>query len=255
MQLLIVIFFALYGLLIGSFLNVCIYRLPRGLNITTDRSHCTSCGHTLTAFDLIPVASYLFLGRKCRYCHNPISGRYALIELLTMLVYTLLAIVFKPNGLDIQLLKAAAYAIAFSVFIVWGMIRFDGARPTRKTYIFMFALAALSTLLDDKPLLMLIGMISMLVTSLLLYLLKLWQVQTEHAGHEIIATTACGLYIAWPGTSVVAAILVITLAIMNIWKNSRPLSTSNPGRWLGLLIITLAFAGVVLRESSIPWFY
>ena len=58
--------FALYGLLLGSFLNVCIYRLPRHQKIGNDRSHCADCGHILAPADLIPVISYLMLGRRCR---------------------------------------------------------------------------------------------------------------------------------------------------------------------------------------------
>lgn len=71
------------GLLIGSFLNVCIYRMPAEESIVTPPSHCGSCGHRLGPIDLVPVLSWLFLKGKCRYCGARISPRYALVELLT----------------------------------------------------------------------------------------------------------------------------------------------------------------------------
>jgi len=73
----------IYGLIIGSFLNVCIYRIPREESIVSPPSHCPNCGTRLKAFDLIPLFSYLIFQRKCRYCHLGISPRYFLVELLT----------------------------------------------------------------------------------------------------------------------------------------------------------------------------
>lgn len=76
----------IFGTLIGSFLNVVIWRLPRGQGLG-GRSHCPQCGTTLGARDLVPVASYLFLARRCRHCHHLISGRYALMEITTGLLF------------------------------------------------------------------------------------------------------------------------------------------------------------------------
>jgi leader peptidase (prepilin peptidase)/N-methyltransferase len=72
-----------FGLIIGSFLNVVIYRLPRGESIVLPPSHCTNCQHRLKPWDLIPVLSYLGLRGKCRYCQTKINLRYPLVELLT----------------------------------------------------------------------------------------------------------------------------------------------------------------------------
>ena len=74
----------LYGVAIGSFLNVVIWRLPRGQSIAEPTwSYCPRCEHRLGAFDLFPVLSFLGLGAKCRYCRQPISWRYPGVELLT----------------------------------------------------------------------------------------------------------------------------------------------------------------------------
>ena len=65
----------LLGLIIGSFLNVLIYRLPRHESVSRGRSHCPSCHHQLSGLDLVPVFSYLLLHRRCRYCHQPLAAR------------------------------------------------------------------------------------------------------------------------------------------------------------------------------------
>lgn len=76
------------GLSIGSFLNVCIWRLPRGQSLLYPPSYCPSCGHRLGALDLVPVFSYLFLKGKCRYCQRNISPAYPLVELTTAVYFT-----------------------------------------------------------------------------------------------------------------------------------------------------------------------
>jgi len=84
-------FFGVFGLVIGSFLNVCIYRIPEGRTIVKGHSMCMSCGHELGALDLVPLFSWVFLKGKCRYCGSPIASRYAKIEGLTCLIFAVLA--------------------------------------------------------------------------------------------------------------------------------------------------------------------
>ena len=79
---LLAIIIFLYGIIIGSFLNVCIYRLPKKENIVTTRSHCMSCGYQLKWYDLIPLFSWLALGGRCRKCRAKISIQYPVIEAL-----------------------------------------------------------------------------------------------------------------------------------------------------------------------------
>jgi leader peptidase (prepilin peptidase)/N-methyltransferase len=75
------------GLLVGSFLNVAIYRLPLGLSLAEPPSHCPKCGRRVAARDNVPVLGWLFLGGKCRHCRRPISWRYPAVELITGLLW------------------------------------------------------------------------------------------------------------------------------------------------------------------------
>ena len=80
---------AALGLTIGSFLNVCIYRLPRGESVVSPPSRCPSCGRELRWFENVPVFGYLFLGGRCRTCRSPVSPMYPMVEAATALVFLL----------------------------------------------------------------------------------------------------------------------------------------------------------------------
>ena len=76
-----------FGCCIGSFLNVCIYRLPLGMSLVSPPSHCTTCDHKISVWENIPIFSYLFLRGKCRWCGAPISPKYLIGEMLVGLMY------------------------------------------------------------------------------------------------------------------------------------------------------------------------
>ncbi|NCA81639.1 MAG: prepilin peptidase [Opitutae bacterium] len=86
-------FIFLAGLCIGSFLNVCIWRIPRDESIVWPGSHCPACNHAIAAWDNLPLLSWLVLNGKCRHCKAPISPRYFLVELLTGALFTVLWLV------------------------------------------------------------------------------------------------------------------------------------------------------------------
>ncbi len=109
----------LLGLLIGSFLNVCIYRLPEQQSIVAPPSHCMTCNTRLKPWDLIPVFSYLFSRGRCHYCGASFSARYALVELLTAVLFVWCS---EKFGLSLELLKAL---ILTAFFIVITFIDYD----------------------------------------------------------------------------------------------------------------------------------
>ena len=105
----------LFGIAIGSFLNVCICRIPKHENITTTRSHCVSCGNVIGWYDLIPVLSYLLLRGKCRKCGAKLSIQYPVVELLNGILYCLILAVM---GLDVKSVLTMALTSALIVIAV-----------------------------------------------------------------------------------------------------------------------------------------
>jgi len=87
----------LFGLLIGSFLNVCIYRLPLGQSLVSPPSRCTACGYSLRWYDNIPIVSWVMLAGRCRQCRAPISVQYPVVELVTGVLFAVVAVV-TPLG-------------------------------------------------------------------------------------------------------------------------------------------------------------
>ena len=104
----------LLGLLTGSFLNVCIRRLPVGQSVVSPGSHCPDCGTPIAWRDKIPVLSFFILGRRCGDCKRSISWRYPTVELLNAVVYVLLA-TFEGGGLEFC--KHAVFASMMIVLI------------------------------------------------------------------------------------------------------------------------------------------
>src|SRR5580698_1470970 len=101
----------LAGLLIGSFLNVCVFRLPRDLSVVAPRSFCTNCEKTISWYDNIPVVSYVLLRGRCRHCQEHIQWRYPAVELATAAAF---AVCVGALGLT---LPAAKYAIFSAILI------------------------------------------------------------------------------------------------------------------------------------------
>jgi leader peptidase (prepilin peptidase)/N-methyltransferase len=104
------------GLLVGSFLNVCIYRLPRRESLNWPGSHCTSCDRPLSWYENIPLVSWLVLRGRCRTCHTPISPVYPIVEALTGLVFlTAFELYALTPLLAVRLLFACAMIVLFVI--------------------------------------------------------------------------------------------------------------------------------------------
>jgi leader peptidase (prepilin peptidase)/N-methyltransferase len=115
MEAVLIIFFALLGMILASFLNVCIDRLPANRSLVFPPSHCDACNHRLAAKDLIPIFSYLWLRGRCRYCRAHIPGRVLWVEISTAALFGLS---YWQYGLSIELAIALFYICLFTVILV-----------------------------------------------------------------------------------------------------------------------------------------
>ncbi len=107
---------ALLGLSVGSFLNVCVHRLPRGESLVRPASRCPHCGYVLRWYDNIPVLSYALLRGRCRQCRGGIAFRYPALELTTLAVFLVHGAVFGWSGLlVVRLLFACALVVLFAI--------------------------------------------------------------------------------------------------------------------------------------------
>ncbi|MDD4754324.1 MAG: prepilin peptidase [Desulfitobacteriaceae bacterium] len=109
----------IFGLIIGSFLNVCIYRIPRGESVIYPKSCCPSCGKPLAPYDLVPVLSFLWLRARCRFCQSRISWRYPLVEILTGSIFLMIFLVLEPG------MKLVPYFFLASLLIIISFIDID----------------------------------------------------------------------------------------------------------------------------------
>ena len=115
MVLIVLVFVLAFGLIIGSFLNVCIYRLPLGESLAWPASHCPSCRTPIKPYDNIPVISYLLLRGRCRTCGNPISPQYPIVELLTTGVFLSAFLLYPPPLLFQRIVFGCAMIVLFFV--------------------------------------------------------------------------------------------------------------------------------------------
>ncbi len=107
------IFVFIFGLIVGSFANVLVYRLPRGQGVVKGRSRCPRCRKKLWWGDLIPVLSFIWLRGQCRYCHKPISWRYPMVELISGLLFLLPWLYLASGGTG---------AVVFYIFLLENLL-------------------------------------------------------------------------------------------------------------------------------------
>jgi leader peptidase (prepilin peptidase)/N-methyltransferase len=110
-----VLFTALAGLMFGSFLNVCIYRLPRAESLAFPASHCPACGRPLSWFENVPVFGYLWLRGRCRTCRAAIGPMYPIVEIATAILFVA---AYKYFGLSLLMVSRLGFACAMLVLFV-----------------------------------------------------------------------------------------------------------------------------------------
>jgi len=164
MLLFILFWLLLFGGAVGSFLNVVIYRLPAGMNLSYPASHCPKCGHAIRPRDNVPVLGWMLLRGKCRDCNAPISARYPMIEGLCALMFVHIGYaVLADRPLDEleQSLGLIAYHLLFlTTLLAAAMIDYDGKKIPAKLFLPVIVIAitvfflGLSPLLAGTPLLL-----------------------------------------------------------------------------------------------------
>lgn len=183
----IVIF--IFGITIGSFLNVCIYRIPLHQSIVTVSSHCMTCGRKLKWYDMIPVFSWLLLGGKCRSCKSKISLQYPVMESLNGILYVVICLV---NGMD---LFSLIYCLMTSALLTLSLIDWRTYEIPPGINAFLFILGVAAAVLDRGNLLShLAGMVCVSGFLGILYLISRGR---AIGGGDIKLMFACGLILGW----------------------------------------------------------
>lgn len=233
-----------YGIIIGSFINVCIYRIPKEESIVVVPSHCMKCGNKLKWYDLVPLMSYLFLGGKCRYCKDKISVQYPLVELTNGLLYGVLVYV---QGFSI---KTVLYCLCTSALLALSIIDWRTFEIPVAFNIFIGILGVIRLLTDiGHWYTYAIGFVSV---SGFLYLLYLITKGRGIGGGDIKLMAAAGLLIGWKyiilslGLGCVLG-SIIHVILMRIQNKDRVLAF---GPYLSLGI----YISMVCGEQIVEWY-
>ena len=179
----------IFGITIGSFLNVCIYRIPLGESIVTAPSHCMTCGRKLKWYDMVPVFSWLVLGGKWRNCKSKISVQYPIIEGVNGILYVMICAV---NGLE---WSSVIYCFMASALLVLSIIDWRTYEIPFGINVFLFVLGIAMTILDRGNLAE--HLIGMICVSGLLGILYLLTGGRAIGGGDIKLMFACGLILGW----------------------------------------------------------
>lgn len=186
----------LFGLAIGSFLNVVIWRVPRGESVVRPPSHCPSCDHEIAPRDNIPVVSWLLLRGKCRNCGARISMRYPLVELLTAALFVGMALWFGPVA------QLPAYLYLVAVGVALALIDLDVKRLpdplTLPSYVVGAVLLGIASGVHHNGWSFLRALIGM--AALFLFYFTVAMIAPRGMGFgDVKLSGVIGLYLAWLG--------------------------------------------------------
>lgn len=179
----------LFGIVIGSFLNVCIYRIPKHEDIVKTRSHCMNCGYQLKWYDLVPVFSFLALRGKCRKCGTKLSIQYPLVETANGILCVLITWI---HGMTIT---ALLYCLLISALIVISVIDFRTLEIPIGLNIFILILGIARVATDFQNVWDYV--IGFLAVSLVLAVLYYATKGTAIGGGDVKLMAVCGLVLGW----------------------------------------------------------
>lgn len=183
------VFIFLLGLVIGSFLNVCIYRVPQGISVVKGRSYCPYCEAQISAKDNIPLVSYLMLRGKCRSCGEKISPQYFFVELLTGIGFLLTWLRFGAIWLT------PIYFAFTAVLIFAAFVDIETQEIPDRTHIIILGLAMLAFFLAPETLLWWERLLGAVVISLPMFLIALLTGGFGMGDVKLMA--ASGLLLGW----------------------------------------------------------
>lgn len=239
----------LYGIVIGSFLNVCIYRVPENTSIAHGRSHCMACNTQLKWYELIPLFSYIFLLGKCRTCRTKISIQYPLIELVNGVFYFF---IFYINGWQEWsiILINSIHCMVVSALVVISIIDFRTYRIPFPINLFILIMALMKILIkyissyrnSDILLSYVIGLFAISLFLLIIFLLTKGR---GIGGGDIILMAVAGLLLGWELILLAFFIGCVLAGLIHpirmvIGKQSRELAF---GPYLSIGIITAILYG------------
>ena len=255
-------FVFLAGLCIGSFLNVCIWRIPRDESIVWPGSHCPACNHAIAPWDNLPLLSWVFLGGKCRHCRAPISPRYFVVELLTGALFAGLWLV---HGWTLQ---TPVYLFFTAALILGTFVDFDHLiLPDRVTIggmvagpILSFAFPALQGQTERLPALVL-SLIGLAVGYGLLWLVATIGraiLKREAMGMgDVKLLGAIGACLGWPAvlfTIFVSSLSGTLLGFTLIALGKKELQSKIPyGPHIALAAVLWMFCGPACIDLYLAW--
>ena len=179
----------LFGIVIGSFLNVCIFRIPEKEDIIKTSSHCMSCGYHLKWYDMVPICSFLALRGKCRKCGAKLSVQYPLIEAANGILYVCIV---WTGGIGIESLL---YCLMASALLVLSVIDFRTYEIPFGINLFILALGLVRAATDFSNILTyLIGSLSVSIVLAILYYATGGR---AIGGGDVKLMAACGLLLGW----------------------------------------------------------
>lgn len=234
----------IYGIVIGSFLNVCIYRIPKKESVVMVNSHCMSCGHKLAWYDLFPLFSYLFLKGRCRYCGSKLSYQYPLIELLNGILYL---IVFGVNGMN---LESVLYALLASALLTLSVIDYRTLEIPVKINAVILGIGIIHIALDfENWIHYLIGFFS---ASLFLFLCLIITRGKGIGGGDIKLMAVAGLCLGWQNIMLALAAgciigSVIQCIIIAVTKNKTKFA-------MGPYLSVGVFIAMLWGDRFIDWY-
>ncbi|MBQ8965759.1 A24 family peptidase [Ruminococcus sp.] len=239
----IYLFVFLFGICIGSFLNVCIYRLPLGESLIKSNSHCMTCGTPIRKRDLIPVISWCMLKGKCHACGAKISARYTVVELLNGICYLLIFLRFDVVS---NPLLASLVALMTSALIVVFFMDWDTQLINTWVVVFIGVLGIIKFLLCQRSCPMTLGsmLLGAVLVSVPLLIISLVSHEKAMGMGDVYLMAGAGLFLGAPNVLFAMLIALVVGAVCGlIIKHSSGNSVFAFGPYLAIGIAVTAVFG------------